>query len=108
MGRVSAAEFLELLAREAAPVEFEGPLLAARAAGAAPDQLQELEKTKVLALQVRGVLEARRRREAELSALYETASDLAALTDVDAVLEAIVHRARQLLHRDVAYLSLND
>ncbi|HEU4514289.1 MAG TPA: GAF domain-containing protein [Nocardioidaceae bacterium] len=105
---MSAAEFLELLAREASPVEFEGPLLAARAAGADPDQLQELERTKVLALQVRGVLEARRRREAELSALYETASDLAALTDVDAVLEAIVHRARQLLHSDVAYLSLND
>ncbi len=57
---------------------------------------------------MRGVLEARRRREAELSALYETASDLAALTEVDAVLEAIVHRARQLLHSDVAYLSLND
>lgn len=108
MGRVSAAEFLELLAREATPVEFEGPLLAARAAGADADQLRELEKAKVLAMQVRGVLEARRRREAELSALYETASDLAALTEVDAVLEAIVHRARQLLHSDVAYLSLND
>jgi len=62
----------------------------------------------VLALQVRATLEARRRRETELSALYETASDLASLTDVDAVLEAIVHRARQLLHSDVAYLSLND
>ncbi|HEY0775540.1 MAG TPA: diguanylate phosphodiesterase, partial [Nocardioidaceae bacterium] len=79
---MSAAEFLELLAREATPVEFEGPLLAARAAGADADQLRELEKAKVLAMQVRGVLEARRRREAELSALYETASDLAALTEV--------------------------
>lgn len=108
MGRVPAMEFLELLAREAAPVEFEGPLLAARAAGASVEHIQELEKAKVLALQVRGVLEARRRREAELSALYETASDLAALTDVDSVLEAIVHRARRLLQSDVAYLSLND
>jgi sugar diacid utilization regulator len=108
MGRVSGTEFLELLAREAALVEFEGPLLTARAAGADAQQLQELERAKMLALQVRTVLEARRRRETELSALYETASDLAALTDVDAVLEAIVHRARQLLHSDVAYLSLND
>jgi GAF domain-containing protein len=108
MGRVAGLEFLELLARDAAPVEFEGPLLAARAEGAGPERLQELERAKTLALQVRAVLEARRRREAELSALYETAGDLAALTDVDAVLEAIVHRARQLLHTDVAYLSLND
>jgi sugar diacid utilization regulator len=108
MARVSGMEFLELLARDAAPVEFEGPLLAARAAGADPDTLEDLERAKVLALQVRSVLEARRRRETELTALYETASDLAALTDVDAVLEAIVHRARLLLHSDVAYLSLND
>ncbi len=108
LGRVSGIEFLDLLAREAAPVEFEGPLLAARAGSVDAEQIQELERAKLLALQVRTVLEARRRRETELSALYETASDLAALTDVDAVLEAIVHRARQLLHSDVAYLSLND
>ncbi len=108
MGRVSDNEFLELLAREAAPVEFEGPLLAARAEGADAERIQELERAKMLALQVRTVLEASRRRGTELSALYETASDLAALTDVDAVLEAIVHRAKQLLQSDVAYLSLND
>lgn len=108
MARVTGTEFLELLAREASPVEFEGPLLAARAAGADAAHIHELERAKMLALQVRTVLEARRRRETELSALYETAGDLAALTDVDAVLEAIVHRARQLLHSDVAYLSLND
>lgn len=101
-------EFLELLARDAAPVEFEGPLVAARAAGVDAERLQQLEHAKALALQVRSTLETRRRRETELSALYETASDLAALNDVDAVLEAIVHRARQLLHSDVAYLTLND
>ncbi len=108
MTRMAGLEFLELLARDAAPVEFEGPLLAARAAGADAEKLQELERAKVLALQVRAVLEGRRRRETELSALFETASDLAALNDVDDVLEAIVHRARQLLQSDVAYLSLND
>ncbi len=105
---MSGIEFLDLLAREAAAVEFEGPLLAARASSADAEQIQELERAKALALQVRTVLETRRRRETELSALYETASDLAALTEVDAVLEAIVHRARQLLHSDVAYLTLND
>lgn len=105
---VSSVEYLELLARNAAPIEFEGPMLAARAAGADAETMAELERAKVLALQVRGVLESRRRRETELSALFETASDLAALNDVDDVLEAIVHRARQLLHSDVSYLSLND
>jgi sugar diacid utilization regulator len=108
MSPVTGIEFVELLARDAAPVEFEGPILAARAAGLGSDQLAELERAKSLALQVRAVLESRRRREAELSALYVTASDLAALTDVDAVLQAIVQRARQLLQSDVAYLSLND
>ncbi len=108
MAHVAGMEFLELLARGAAAVEFEGPVLAARASGADGETVKEMERAKLLALQVRGVLEARRRRETELSALYETAGDLAALTDVDAVLEAIVRRARQLLHSDVGYLSLND
>ena len=49
-----------------------------------------------------------RSREAELSALYETAHDLTAIRDVDAILAAIVRRARQLLHADMTYLSLND
>jgi sugar diacid utilization regulator len=108
MGQVAGMEFLELLARDAAPVEFEGPVLRARAEHASPEKLEEVERAKALALQVRAVLETRRRRETELSALFETAGDLAALNDVDAVLEAIVHRVRQLLHSDVAYLSLND
>lgn len=100
--------FLELLARDAAPVEFEGPLLEARVTGADADTIAELERSKLFALRIRGVLEHRRRREAELTALFETAGDLAALRDLDAVLQAIVHRARQLLRTDVAYLSLND
>ncbi|HEV7146923.1 MAG TPA: GAF domain-containing protein, partial [Pedococcus sp.] len=49
-----------------------------------------------------------RQREAELSALYETANDLTAIRDVDAILSAIVRRARSLLHADMTYLSLND
>ena len=94
MWGVTGIEFIELLARDASAVEFEGPVLAARSAGAASDTIAELERAKGLALQVRAVLEARRRRESELSALYETANDLAALTDLDAVLQAIVNRAR--------------
>jgi GAF domain-containing protein len=105
---MSAESFLELLAREAPVSEFEGPLFDARARGADAATLAGLEQAKLLALQVRETLDERRRREAELRALYETANDLAALRDLDAVLKAIVHRARQLLSTDVAYLSLND
>ncbi|GGO08823.1 cyclic diguanylate phosphodiesterase [Microbispora rosea subsp. aerata] len=103
-----AYAYLDLLAREASAVEFEGPILQARAAGADSATLEELERAKVAALRVRAVLRRRAKREAELSALFDTASDLAGLRDLDAVLEAIVHRARQLLGTDIAYMTLND
>jgi GAF domain-containing protein len=105
---MSTLALLELLVREAAPVEFEAPVIAARSRGENSEVIAELERARILALRVRAILDQRRRREAELSALYETANDLAALREVDAVLQAIVHRARLLLHSDVAYLSLND
>ncbi|MFI5685307.1 helix-turn-helix domain-containing protein [Streptomyces sp. NPDC051636] len=102
------APFLELLARGASADAYEQPVLLARAEGQPADRIAALEETKVLALRVRAELEGRRRREAELSALFETAHDLAGLRDLDAVLQAIVQRARSLLGTDVAYLSLND
>ncbi|HZD98383.1 MAG TPA: GAF domain-containing protein [Micromonosporaceae bacterium] len=101
-------EFLDLLAREAAPVEFEGPLIAARTAGLPADEVAELEEAKLVALRVRSLLGRRRRREEELSALYDTANDLAGLRQLDAVLTAIVRRARTLLGTDVAYMTLTD
>jgi len=103
-----AATFLDLLLREAAAAEFERPLLEARAEGKPAATLAELDRLKSLALQVRALLERRRRREAELSALVDTVGDLATLRDLDAVLEAIVRRARELLDADVAYMTLND
>ncbi|MFF5206709.1 helix-turn-helix domain-containing protein [Streptosporangium sp. NPDC000396] len=105
---MSARIFLELLAREASAVEFEGPVLAARTAGTDAVTLAELEEAKLAALKVRALLRRRAKREAELSALFDTASDLAGLRDLDAVLEAIVHRARQLLGTDAAYMTLHD
>ena len=83
-------------------------MLLARADRAPAERLAALERAKLLALRVRAELEGRRRREAELSALFETAHDLAGLRDLDAVLQAIVQRARSLLGTEVAYLSLND
>ncbi|MFJ7070306.1 helix-turn-helix domain-containing protein [Streptomyces sp. NPDC101115] len=102
------AAYLELLARGAAAEAYDRPVLLARASGAGPERLAELEQAKQLALRVRAELEGRRRREAELSALFETAHDLAGLRDLDDVLRAIVQRARSLLGTEVAYLSLND
>ncbi|MFE1381587.1 helix-turn-helix domain-containing protein [Streptomyces sp. NPDC058740] len=102
------AVYLELLARGAATEAYDRPVLLARASGAGPEELAELEQAKQLALRVRAELEGRRRREAELSALFETAHDLAGLRDLDDVLRAIVQRARSLLGTEVAYLSLND
>ncbi|MFH8659170.1 helix-turn-helix domain-containing protein [Streptomyces afghaniensis] len=100
--------FLELLARGASADAYEQPVLLARAEGRPAEWIAALQRAKPLALRVRSELEGRRRREAELSALFETAHDLAGLRDLDAVLQAIVQRARSLLGTDVAYLSLND
>jgi hypothetical protein len=103
-----AAEYFQLLLEDAAAIAYERPLVRARAAGADGAELAELERVKLLALQVREAFAARRRRESELSALFDTASDLAALRSVDSVLTAIVRRARQLLGSDVSYLTLHD
>ena len=103
-----AAEYFELLLEDAAAIEYERPLVRARAGGADVAELAELERVKLLALEVREAFAARRRRESELSALFDTANDLAALRGVDSVLTAIVRRARQLLGTDVSYLTLND
>lgn len=108
MADVGAAVFLELLARDAAVVEYERPLVEARARRAPAAEIDELELAKRHALQVRSTLERRRRREAELIALFDTAGEIAALQDLDAVLQAIVRRARRLIGTDVAYLTLKD
>jgi len=100
--------FFDLLIRQASPVEFEEPLVAARAAGATPEALAELEAAKLAALRVRDIIERHARRESELAALFDTAGDLAGLRDHDVILEAVVRRARRLLNADVAYLTLND
>ncbi|MDQ6715203.1 MAG: GAF domain-containing protein, partial [Actinomycetota bacterium] len=66
------------------------------------------ETERDLALRIRDGIDRRRRREAELSALVETARDLASLSDPNGVLDAIVRRARTLLGTDLAYLTLYD
>lgn len=57
---------------------------------------------------VRELLVHRKHREKETQVLYQTARDLASLRDGEEVLKAIVHRTRQLLGTDAAYLALAD
>jgi len=106
IGAVSAAALLELLRllAEDAPAE----VLTEQAQRLDVEDPQLAEDARSLALRVRGVLEARRRRETELSALVDTARDLASAADPAGVLDAIVRRARLLLGTDVAYLTLYD
>ncbi|HET7385897.1 MAG TPA: helix-turn-helix domain-containing protein [Nocardioidaceae bacterium] len=103
-----STDYLELLARDASAVEYEAPVREARAGGEPQAVVEQLEHGKLLALRIRESLIDRRRREDDLTALSDTAYDLARLSDLDAVLEAIVHRARQLLHTDITYLTMND
>jgi sugar diacid utilization regulator len=99
---------LELLTRDAASEQLLQVASAARAAAAAPAEIERIEQATELVLRVRSTLTDHRRRETELAALFDTASDLAGLRDPDAVLRSIVHRARMLLGADISYLSLND
>jgi len=100
--------FLHLLYDEAPRAAFDEVVAAAERAGATPAELAELRRQYDVALRLRELIARQRAREAELSALYDTASDLTAIRDVDAILAAIVRRARQLLNADMTYLSLND
>ncbi|MEW6124217.1 MAG: GAF domain-containing protein [Pseudomonadota bacterium] len=73
-----------------------------------PDQARDLVADIALAARLRENYEQKRKREGELSALNDTARDLAALRDTDQVLRAIVQRAKQLVGSDIAYLSAAD
>lgn len=101
-------QLLELLDRGAPTERLLDIAAQARANGTAPAELAEVERAVEAALRVRRTLSDHHRRESRLTALFDTASDLAGLRDTDAVLRSIVHRARMLLNTDVAYLSLND
>ncbi|MGW5655159.1 helix-turn-helix domain-containing protein [Streptomyces humi] len=99
---------LELLAAGAPAEDLSAVAVEARGSGAMAVDLAEVERATEAALRVGTTLRQHRRREAELTALFDTAGDLAALRDLDAVLHSIVRRARMLLGTDTAYLTLPD
>jgi DNA-binding PucR family transcriptional regulator len=108
LSAVDGNPFLRLLVEEAPTEAFDRPVEEAREAGATAEELERLQADRVRALQLRATLQERRRREVELAALNETASDLTMLRDVGLVLQAIVRRARSLLGTDTSYLTLID
>ncbi|MFE7628504.1 helix-turn-helix domain-containing protein [Streptomyces sp. NPDC057509] len=98
----------DLLADDA-PAEALGAVSSqARGDGVPAEELAEVERATATALRIRSVLRQHRRRELQLTALFDTAGDLAASRDLDDVLKAIVRRARMLLGTDTAYLTLPD
>ncbi|MFJ3215946.1 helix-turn-helix domain-containing protein [Kitasatospora sp. NPDC086801] len=99
---------LDLLASGAATEDFADVLADARRRGAPAAVLAEIDDATWQALRVHRTLRQHRRREAELTALFDTAGDLAASRELDTVLQAIVRRARMLLGTDTAYLTLPD
>ena len=103
-----AGSFLDLLYDQAPRSAFDELVAEAERAGLDGAALARLRHEYDVATRLREMVARQRAREAELSALYDTASDLTAIRDVDAVLAAIVRRARQLLNADMTYLSLND
>lgn len=96
---------LQLLDDNAPLSSFEQLAAEARAAGDLPETMKVAFAT---AMRLRENADHKRKREVELSALYETARDLSALRDTDQVLQAIVQRAKQLVGSDIAYLSAAD
>ena len=104
MGR----SFLDLIYDQAPRSAFDEVVADAERRGVAGADLAELRREYDVATRLRELIARQRAREAELSALYDTASDLTAIREVDAILTAIVRRARQLLNADMTYLSLND
>ncbi|MFE0256811.1 helix-turn-helix domain-containing protein [Streptomyces sp. NPDC059010] len=100
---------LELLAGEAPSGRIEEAVRsfgdAARGGDAAEPRL---ERAGQLALQVHSRFARRRQREAELSALIDTARDLTLPYELDALLEIITRRTRTLFGMDMSYIATRD
>lgn len=99
---------LELLGSNAPLSSFEQLAGGAKSAVWEDGYAEAIGDAIATAVRLRENFELKRKREVELSALYDTARDLSALRDTDQILQAIVRRARQLVGSDIAYLSAAD
>ncbi|KOS57626.1 hypothetical protein Z051_03780 [Rhodococcus rhodochrous KG-21] len=94
---------MTLLLRDATPhelIKYREELVAS----GVPDTYAEAQLGD--ALSVSELLSQHRRKATELAALNDIAGRLASVTDVEVLLQEIVEQARNLLHVDLAYLSL--
>lgn len=105
-GGTDAVAVLKLLADEAPPARFEALVAQARRDGATADELEMLEATTQLALNIHARRERRQQRDAGLSMLLDTARDLVIPNDLDVMFKVVTRRARLLLGVDMAYISL--
>ncbi|MFF7729205.1 helix-turn-helix domain-containing protein [Streptomyces sp. NPDC008001] len=99
---------LELLAAGAPAQEYEALTDRLRACGAGPGDLGRLDRAVQLGLTIRTWTERQQQREAGLSALVDTARDLATPHDLDTLLKVILRRARLLLAVDMSYIGMYD
>ncbi|WP_329399731.1 GAF domain-containing protein [Streptomyces melanogenes] len=101
-----ALEILELLAAQASLDGIDEVLLRAHDRGATADELAVIHRAGRLGRTVHGLLDRRRRREADLAALLDTARELASSCDVDGLVKTVAHRTRALLQVDMAFVAL--
>lgn len=99
---------LELLAAGAPAQEYEALTQRFRASGASAAELARLGRAVRLGLTIRTWTERQQQREAGMSALIDTARDLATPHDVDTLLKVILRRARLLLAVDMSYIGMYD
>ncbi len=107
-GMSEMLNILELLAVEAPPTEIEALLRRARGGGVGADVVPQLERAERMAFEIRALYSRRQQREAELSALVDTARDLTLPYDLDVLLQTITRRTRTLLGLDMSYISFRD
>ena len=104
---VDALVVLELLAA-GTPLSTVLERLSSDREGAGVDDIARLDALAAAATELAAARDADRRRLRGMAFLSDTVADLAALLELDAVLQAICDRSRVLLGTDVAYLTLRD
>ncbi|MGK5733879.1 helix-turn-helix domain-containing protein [Streptomyces sp. URMC 124] len=97
---------LELLAAGAPAQEYEDLVERLRSSGAEEGLVDRLGSAVQLALSIRTWTERQQQREAGMSALVDTARDLATPHDLDTLLKVILRRARLLLAVDMSYIGM--
>jgi sugar diacid utilization regulator len=97
---------LELLSSNGPAEDYDA--LIARATQGDDAKMAVLERAKKLGLKISAELDRYRQREADFSALVDTARELTTSGDLDALLRVITRRARLLLGVDMSYISFPD